>query len=219
MEVAASMNQSAPQPELNERRPDRIARSNRTVFTMLAIVGIGMFGFAFANVPLFFRLCRKYGILPPELKGPQTIANKPDQGRALQIYWLANHGDLPIAFSVHDSVQDIHVGERSQNDYRFVNLSDKTIYFRPVHDVSPSSAGQQDTLTLEKCFCFDNQMIEPGKEYTLPVIYSFNSKLPTDVSSITMSYTLFATTKEMYEETLKKTQGAQTGEVAATQKP
>ena len=113
-----------------------------------------------------------------------------------------------MAFSVKQRVQDIHVGERAMNEYTFTNLSKDTLYFRPVHDLEPREAGFEDTMTLEKCFCFEEQKIEPRQTYVLPVIYRFGPKLDPATDTVTMSYTLFPSTKERYDLARKESKEA-----------
>lgn len=196
-------------PPISERRPDHVAaaRSRRSLI-LLSALGIGMFGFAYANVPYFYKVCRAIGVLPPELGEAKTAVDTPDAGRPLEVYWMANAGDMPIAFSVKNRVQDTTVGSREMNEYRFVNLTKETIYFRPVHDVSPMEAGKESILTLEKCFCFDVQKILPAQEYVLPVIYRFGEDLNPATRTITMSYTLFPSTKEQYDAFMAEAKGS-----------
>jgi len=192
----------------SEIRPDRRARAkSRRMLAMLCAIGVTMFGFAYANVPYFYMMCKKYGVLPKDLSAPAPAANTPDAKRPLSVYFLANPGGTPIAFSVKQRVQDIHIGERAINEYTFVNLAKGTYYFRPVHDVSPREAGG-DNLTLEKCFCFDEQKILEGQTYTLPVVYRFGEGVDAKTSELTMSYTLFPSTKEQYEASQEATKKA-----------
>jgi cytochrome c oxidase assembly protein subunit 11 len=195
------------QPEpIDERLPDTAARGRRMqrqLFVLL-LLGGGMFGFAFANSRFFYRLCEAIGVVaarPEDVRG--TISETAD-GRPLDVYFDAAVNDnLPLSFRAKESYQRIKQGGRAMNEYTFVNLSQKTIYFRPVHDIAPTEAGAKDILVLEKCFCFDEQKIEPGQQYTLPVVYSFGEKLSADVRVINMRYSLFWSTKERYEESQK----------------
>ena len=107
--------------------------------------------------------------------------------------------NLPLAFSVDNKYQKINLGRAKINDYYFRNLSNETIYFRPVHDINPLEAGKEEILILEKCFCFSEQKLEPGQRYTLPVKYTFTKELPDNIYNIKMSYTLFPSTEEQYE--------------------
>ncbi|OGC77205.1 MAG: hypothetical protein A2145_05350 [candidate division Zixibacteria bacterium RBG_16_40_9] len=132
--------------------------------------------------------CQKVGIaIAPNSKASSEYKSNGRQVTVLFTSVVA--ANAPILFKPKESFQTIKVGETAKNEYRFVNLSNDTIYFRPVHSVLPENAATK--LTLSKCFCFDDQVILPHQEYTLPVLYSFKSDLDPEVENITMHYTLF----------------------------
>lgn len=178
----------------------RRSRANLHLLLMSGIVAV-MFGFAYANAEFFALLCQKVGILsrgPDDVRGTIPEAEK---GREIEVYFSSTvNNDMPISFSVDRRVQKLHLGERAEVNYRFTNLSRETIYFRPTHDVSPTSAGREGIMILEKCFCFDEQKIGPGQSYTLPVVYTFTDKLREDTGTIMMRYFLWRSDKESYEK-------------------
>ena len=189
-------------PGGEERLPSARPGAKRYLhLAILSAVVLGMFGFAYANAEFFVMICQKAGLIaedPTSLR--RTIVEDEVPGRPLEVYFSANVGDnLPIAFSVDNSFQRTNQGKRAINDYRFTNLSDRTIYFRPVHDVAPMQAGRDNVLELEKCFCFELQKIEPRESYSLPVVYRFSDKLEERTRVIRMNYTLFESTKEAYD--------------------
>lgn len=190
-------------PESPSRR-GREASSTRWL-VVLTFLSLGMFGFAYANAQFFVMICQKVGLIaPPPTANRSEIDTTKPLGRPLEVYFSAEVNDgLPIVFTVKNRYQKVRVNERAQNDYRFVNTSNKTIYFKPVHDVSPLSAGKSETLVLEKCFCFDLQKIEPFQTYTLPVVYTFNETLEEGVSTLKMAYALFPSDKESYDAFMK----------------
>lgn len=186
----------------SERIPtaSRKKKANQFLAVLLVLV-IVMFGFAYANAEFFVMICQKAGILsaPPEQADAALAGQK--AGRPLEVYFSANVNDgLPIAFTVDQRYQKTNLGVTTTNDYRFTNLSDRTIYFRPIHDVNPTQAGKPDVMLLTKCFCFDMQKIEPQQTYTLPVEYTYTDKLNEKTRVIRMNYSLFPSTKEAYEE-------------------
>lgn len=195
------------QTATNERLPGHGPRRGRkpTIYLIaLTIVTVGMFGFAYANAELFVRICQDLGLLSSDPSRMRAGIVDTEGGRPLDIYFSANVADnLPIAFSVERSYQRVALGKAEMNDYHFRNLSDRTIYFRPVHDVNPVRAGGENVMLLEKCFCFTEQKLEPGQRYTLPVKYAFTDKLDERVSNIRMNYTLFPSTRQAYEASME----------------
>lgn len=170
----------------------RKKKKNFKLFLILLGLGIFMFLFAFLNVPLFRMYCLKVGIaIAPNAKADGESKSKDRQVTVLFTSVVAENA--PILFKPRDSFQTIKVGETARNEYTFQNLSNDTIYFRPVHSVLPENAATK--LTLSKCFCFDDQVILPHQKYTLPVLYSFKSDLDPEVENITMHYTLFPKAK------------------------
>lgn len=174
----------------------------------LAVLVAGMFGFAYLNAEFFIMLCQKVGLLEPDSSALRGTIADAEPGRSIDVYFSANVGDdLPMAFRPARAFQRTRLNERTINDYTFVNMSNQEIYFRPVHSVSPIRAGRENTLVLEKCFCFDEQKIGPGETYTLPVVYSFNENLDDNVHTIQMNYTLFRSTRANYEAFYARAEG------------
>ena len=168
---------------------------------ILAFLVVGMFVVAYANAEFFVMICQRVGLLsadPQDLRG--EVVGEGEPGRKLEVYFTAQVNDnLPIVMSVDNKYQKTNVNVRTINDYRFTNLSDRTIYFKPVHDVYPNRAGAPEVMLLTKCFCFDLQKIEPNQKYSLPVEYTFTDDLDPKVSTIRMSYTGFPSSKEAYD--------------------
>jgi cytochrome c oxidase assembly protein subunit 11 len=165
-------------------------RANRYLLTLVLLVG-GMFGFAYANAEFFVLICQKVGLLAPNARELKGVAAEAPLGREIDVYFSATTADnLPIVFTVKSRVQKGRIGERLINDYKFVNTSKETIYFKPVHDVFPMKAGTNEALVLEACFCFTQQKIGPFESYSMPVIYTFTDKVPEDAQILKMSYTL-----------------------------
>lgn len=182
-----------------EDLPTRTRRNTRYGIILSAVVA-GMFLFAYANAEFFVMLCERAGILTARQTQVSDSGIDGTLGRDLDVHFTAMVNDgLPLSFSMVHRTQKTRVNGWQINDYRFTNLSNQTIYFKPVHDVFPTKAGLAQTLELRKCFCFDLQKIGPGESYTLPIEYRFNDSLPNGVSVIKMSYTLFPSTQKDYE--------------------
>ena len=188
-----------------------VTRRMRVYLGVLAFVALGMFGFAYANAKYFVMFCQRIGLLTTDPTHIRSTIAPTANGRPLDVYFTAHVNDnLPISFSVAKAYQTTAVGAPEMNDYTFSNLSDQTIYFRPVHDIAPMRAGDEGTMVLEKCFCFTEQKILPGQKYSLPVKYTFTDKLDQSTQVINMSYTLFRSTQEAYErsQAAEKASGA-----------
>jgi cytochrome c oxidase assembly protein subunit 11 len=162
-------------------------RSNRKLLLMLTPVILIMFGFAFAQVPLFRIFCQKIGIAI----APISDVKEGGDGREIKVLFTGVvAGDLPVYFAPKHSILTARVGERFSNEYRFVNMSNDTVYFRPVHSILPEAAAKK--FTMMKCFCFNDQTLAPHEERTYPVISVLSNDLDPDVEQVTLHYTLFA---------------------------
>jgi len=163
---------------------------------ILGFIGIGMFGFAFANVPLFNMLCTAIGI---EMNPNANVVSTEATDRTADIYFRGETmGTIPIEVKPVKSRQEINLGQQVMNDYEFENKSDRTIYFRPVHSIQPALAA--DKFQLSQCFCFDLQKLEPRERKSLPVVYIVGSDLKEGVHTMTLNYSMFEVTKGEYEQ-------------------
>lgn len=164
-----------------------------------------MFVFGYANVPLFKRFCSAIGIgispnAEPGEKQEDIVA---DSTRPLKVQFTTTVNDeLPIMFESEKSSSEIYVGESDKNIYHFVNLSDDTLYFRPVHSVFPAQASKK--YTMLECFCFQDMTLMPHEDISVPLVYYFKPDLDPKVDRVTMHYTLFKRDKDDVDESLKR---------------
>ena len=167
---------------------------NSKLLIGLAALGVGMFAFGYANVPLFQMFCSAVGI---QFQSPDDIEigvingdGEVDTSRELKVLFPTTVNDaLPILFESSESRMTIHPGAFGQVDFRFVNLSGDTLYFRPVHSVYPAQANKK--YDMIKCFCFQDMTLLPHEEQVHPLVYSFHTDLDQKISRVTMHYTLF----------------------------
>lgn len=171
-------------------------KKNKKILLILVCVGFVMFLFAFANVPIFGMLCKAVGIQVNPLS-KQSVSTQETDRTVKMIFIGTTTGDIPLQVSPVQITQTATLGKITTNDYRFVNLSDRWVYFYPVHNLQPIATA--DMIDLSKCFCFNPQKIAPGAKVTLPVVYVVSSDLPEKYTNLTMNYSMFELTKEDYE--------------------
>jgi cytochrome c oxidase assembly protein subunit 11 len=161
------------------------------------LVGLG--GFAIAMM-LFFLFgysafytlwCRITGTglnpnNPPAANAGPVV---PGSARQIEVFFEAKAYDhLPVRFYPSEPRVMATVGGDSTVMYRFKNLSDESVHFRPIHQVSPLIAGEH--FSMKMCFCFNDQTIGPGQSSEFPVIFSFDDKIDERISSVTVRYSL-----------------------------
>jgi cytochrome c oxidase assembly protein subunit 11 len=101
---------------------------------------------------------------------------------------------LPWGFRPAQISQTLKVGESGIAFYEAENFSDHPVVGRATFNVSPAKAG----LYFRKieCFCFTEQVLQPGEKVSMPVTYFIDPEIAEDsnlddVQTVTLSYTFF----------------------------
>lgn len=166
------------------------AVANRSLMKKLLVVALAMFGFAFALVPFYEKICEVTGIRnvfqADEVATPNTQV---DATRQISIEFDANTRRLPWTFRPLQSSIAVHPGAVTQVVYEIRNTLDRPVTGQAV----PSYGPQQAALYFKKieCFCFQQQTLAPGEVRRMPVVFVIDPRLPADVNTITLSYTFF----------------------------
>jgi cytochrome c oxidase assembly protein subunit 11 len=73
--------------------------------------------------------------------------------------------------------------------YRAKNLTDRTVVAQAIPSYGPAQA----VLYFKKieCFCFSQQTLKPHEERLMPVQFVVQNDLPTDIHTITLSYSFW----------------------------
>jgi cytochrome c oxidase assembly protein subunit 11 len=172
------------------RRP---RRSNAATALLLTCVIAGMLGLTAAAVPLYELFCRVTGY-----GGTTQVAEQAPEAITDQTITVRFNADvdpaLPWAFVPEQRQVTVTVGEQSLAFYRARNRSERPIVGRAIYNVTPFKAG----LYFGKlaCFCFDEQVLQPGEEVDMPVSFYVDPEILSDpdtqeVHTITLSYTFF----------------------------
>lgn len=181
--------------------------SNKKIITWLCVAIIGMFGFGFAMVPLYNTFCNITG-LNGKTAGRYQVdyAIEVDSSRSIKIQFLTslNQG-MPWEFRPSIKSITVHPGEVKQVNFYVKNISDKPIVGRAIPSISPGIVARHMHKT--ECFCFNEQLLNPGESKLLPLMFFIGKDFPKEYSEMTLSYTLFDTKKpppiEEIQEILK----------------
>ena len=162
---------------------------NLSTLRKLLVVSVAMFGFGFALVPFYQKICEVTGV--NRLFKPDEVANtQVDTARIVTIEFDSNlRSALPWTFRPAETSMRIHPGELTTVVYEIRNNSTRAITGQAVPSYGPEVA-QQYFKKLE-CFCFTQQTLQPGESRRMPVVFVIESGLPRDVSTITLSYSFF----------------------------
>jgi len=165
------------------------ARANNTILRKLLVVSVVMFGFGFAMVPFYKKLCEVTGL--NSIIKPDTVTNtQVDTGRSVTMEFDVNvRNDLPWTFTSLEKSVRFHPGELVQVEFEVRNNSDKVLTGQAIPSWGPQIAGKH--LRKLDCFCFVQQTLQPGETRRMPVLFVIETTLPDDVNYVTMSYTFF----------------------------
>ena len=165
-----------------------LKRENRKLSGRLAIVAIGMFGFAFALVPFYNQICAALGV--GQLVEKAEVANtQVDTSRTVTIELDSNAHNLPWRFRPLVAQIKVHPGELTMVEYEIVNVRDAPVTGQAVPSYGPQRAGEY--FQKIECFCFTHQTLAAGETRRMPVVFVVDPKLPRDVNTIAVSYTFF----------------------------
>ncbi len=168
-------------------------KKDKKIVPYLLAMAIGMFGMAYASVPLYRLFCKVTGI-----GGVTQIAEKsPDKisDRKITVRFNADTApDLPWIFKPEQKEIILNVGQTALIYYSAENNSDQTIKGTATFNVTPNKAGGY--FYKIDCFCFQEQVVKPGEKVLLPVTFFIdpeieNDRNADDIKTITLSYDFF----------------------------
>ncbi len=154
-------------------------------------VALAAFGFAFALVPLYRIACEKvFGVRLEQ--GPATVgADVVDK----QARWITVQFDggvnskLPWHFKPEQTTMRVQPGRQYEALFFASNEGDRAIVGNAVPSLAPARASGYFSKT--ECFCFTAQTLQAGESRDMPVRFIVDRDLPSDVKTITLSYTFY----------------------------
>ena len=170
---------------------NNLKAQNKKVIFIITFVGMLMLSLSYAAVPLYDIFCRVTGF-----GGTTQIASSAPGS--------TGHPNINIRFEsyITDSLNwdfysktktvKIPMGEEKTIYYFAKNLSDEPIVGTATFNVTPAKAGQY--FMKIDCFCFVEQLLNPGESMNMPVTFFIDPDLYKDenvqeVNEITLSYT------------------------------
>jgi cytochrome c oxidase assembly protein subunit 11 len=170
-------------PMTAEQRSD-----NRALVIKLGVVVTAMFGFGFALVPFYERICEAAGLR--SVAEPDAIRNtQVDLARTVRIEFDSNVRKLHWEFRPLEPIVGVHPGEVRQVLFEVANTTDRALTGQAIPSYGPQRAGQY--FKKLDCFCFAQQTLQPGERRQMPVVFVVDPALPADIGTITLSYTFF----------------------------
>ncbi len=167
---------------------------NKTVGRLCLMV-LGMVGFVIALVPLYDLFCEITG-LNGKTGGPYTFDEAkaaPDTSRLIRVNFLTNTNEGMVwKFWPEKGAVRVNPGAANTVSFFVKNTTDKVMVGQAIPSVVPGSAAEFFHKT--ECFCFEQQVLQPGEEMEMPMRFIVGHELPKNISSINLSYALFDVT-------------------------
>lgn len=172
----------------------RLQGKNRTLVQLVGVVAT-MASLSFAAVPFYDWFCRTtgYGGTPQVAEAaPGAILDQKVKIR----FDASVEAGMPWAFKPVVRTMDIRIGETGMAFYEAHNPTDRVIGGTASFNVFPDTAGGY--FTKIACFCFTEQVLQPGETVQMPVTFFVDPSIVNDpdgkfVHEITLSYTFHET--------------------------
>ncbi len=162
---------------------------NAVMMRKLIVVACAMFGFGFALVPFYKKICEVTGI-NNVIKRDEVSNTQVDTSRTVTLEFDTNlRNDLPWSFRPLEKSLTLHPGELKQVLFEIRNNSDRPVTGQAIPSYGPQVAGLH--FRKLECFCFTQQTLQPGEVKQMPVVFVIDTALPGDVNTVTLSYTFF----------------------------
>jgi len=172
--------------------PDNAAaRKPTSGITRMVLVAIAAFAFSFSLIPLYRIACEKVLGIRLERTAATGVANaKHADARVVTVQFDGGvNSKLPWQFAPNQLTMTVHPGEQYKATYKATNTSTRAIVGSAVPSVAPARASGYFAKT--ECFCFTAQTLQAGETRDMPVRFIVDPNLPSDVTTITLSYTFF----------------------------
>jgi len=176
---------------MDDTRQTEIALENRVTLRKLLVVTVMMFGFGFALVPFYEKLCDVTGINRLVKRDDHKPANTQiDTSRQVTVEFDANlRSDLPWTFKPLVTSVRVHPGELMTVVYEVTNSAPHAVTGQAIPSYGPMLAGQ--FFRKLECFCFEKQELAAGETRQMPIAFVVDPGLPGELNTITLSFTFF----------------------------
>lgn len=163
--------------------------------TVAQTVGLVVFmgGLAWASVPFYDWFCRVTGF--GGTPGISEVANEDILDQTIKVRFDASlERNMPWQFTPEVREMELRIGETGLAFYEAYNPTNKPVAGSASYNVAPYEAG--GFFSKIDCFCFEEQVLQPGERVMMPVTFYVDPEIVTDrdakfVHTITLSYTFY----------------------------
>lgn len=164
----------------------------KTVLRLVSVVVV-MGGLAWASVPFYDWFCRVTGF--GGTTGQAAAGSDDILDQTIKVRFSASkERDFPWEFKPMQREVELRIGETGLAFYEAYNPTDRPIAGSASYNVAPYEAG--GFFTKIDCFCFEEQVLQPGERVEMPLTFYVDPEIVTDrdakyVHTITLGYTFY----------------------------
>lgn len=163
--------------------------------TVVRLVGVAVFmgGLAWASVPFYDWFCRVTGF--GGVTGTASTGSDEILEKTIKVRFDASKDrDMAWEFKPLAREVELRIGETGLAFYEAYNPTDRPIAGSASYNVTPYEAGPY-FIKIE-CFCFQEQILQPGERVEMPVTFFVDPEIVTDrdakyTHTITLGYTFY----------------------------
>lgn len=165
-------------------------KSLRPMLFFLCLLVFVMFLFGFAMVPMYNVLCRALNLNGKIYRAATENNSLIDHSRTVTIQFVTTrNGDIHWKFYPKRFQVTAYPGENKRIDFYAENDEDHDMFIQAIPSITPHEAAP--FMVKTQCFCFTRQFMKSHAHRLMPVILHLDPKLPKNIHTVTLSYTLF----------------------------
>ena len=164
----------------------------KTVAQTVGLVLV-MGSLAWASVPFYDWFCRVTGF--GGTPGVSDVASDEILDQTITVRFDASlERDMPWEFRPEVREMELRIGETGLAFYEAYNPTNRPVAGSASYNVAPYEAG--GFFAKIDCFCFEEQVLQPGQRVMMPVTFYVDPEIVTDrdakyVHTVTLSYTFY----------------------------
>jgi cytochrome c oxidase assembly protein subunit 11 len=170
----------------------KLTGPQKTVTQTVSLVVL-MGGLAWASVPFYDWFCKVTGF--GGTTGVSTVASDEILEQTIKVRFDGSlNSNMRWEFKPVVREMELRIGETGLAFYEAHNPTSKPIAGQASYNVTPYQAGY--FFNKIDCFCFEEQVLQPGETVMMPVSFYVDPEIVTDrdakyVHTITLSYTFY----------------------------
>jgi len=167
-----------------------------------------MFGFGFLLIPLYDVFCDitglngKFDLSSSQQLSAQQIAAQQnilsDNNTAVSALsqqvtlQFTTASDQPNVWQFKPAKNQLTVttGQQYQTVFHLSNPTGQAMEFTSIPSISPGLASEY--LIKTECFCFQKQILQPGEEVEMPLVFQLRNDIPKEFTKLTLAYRIYA---------------------------